>query len=224
MIELAGVDKAFGKRLVIDAITLTIMPGAVTALLGSNGAGKTTLLRLIAGLDRPDRGTVAVCGRAGVHLGPGAMDPRHTVWQHLRWLAVLGNVTSTRAEAVLAESGLMSRRSARIVELSTGWRQRLAIAGALLSDPSVLILDEPINGLDVAGVVWLRTLLRRLAKEGKTVVASSHALSEVLLSADRVVILDGGQVTAAGALFDLIPPGVDPRHWLEQTLCVSPGR
>lgn len=229
MIEIDCLAKSFDGRTVIDDLTLSIEPGTVTALLGRNGAAKTTLLRLIAGLDHSDRGTIAVCGRAvgaepyptrllGVHLGPEAMDPRLTVGRHLQWLGVLADTPKRRVAQVLAEVELSDQRNTRIATLSTGARQRLSIAGALLADPPVLIFDEPINGLDVPGIVWLRTLLRGLARAGKTILTTTHALSEVVAGADRIVVLERGKVTAAGALRDVVGPDVDPCAHLEAIL------
>lgn len=229
MIEVSRLHKRFGARQAIDTMTLTFPSATVTALVGLNGAGKTTLLRLIAGLDRADGGAVRVCGRdprsetrptrlLGVHIDPDAMDPRHTVWRHLKWLASLGGVGFERAEAMLAEVGLQAHRSERVAALSQGARQRLAIAAALLGDPAAVLFDEPLNGLDVSGIVWLRMLLRRLADQGKTVVIASHVLGEVVRTADRLVILNGGKLAAAGDLAEIVPAGADPRQWLEQTL------
>lgn len=229
MIEISRLDKRFGSCHAIDSVTATFPSGTVTALLGLNGAGKTTLLRLIAGLDHADGGTVTVCRRStrdelqptrllGVHIGPEAMDPRHTIWRHIAWLAALSGIETKRAEAVLNDAGLLANRGDRISELSLGARQRLAIAGALLSDPETVIFDEPLNGLDVPGIVWLRSLLGRLAGEGKTVVIASHLLGELVLTADRMLILDRGQVAAEGTFTDIVPADDEPRRWLERTL------
>ncbi len=174
MIETHSLIKSFGAKRALDDVTVTLPAGTVTALLGLNGAGKTTLLRLIAGLDRPDGGTVTVCGRkpfgdprlVGAHLGPDALDPRHTVTRHLRWLAALAGVNGTRVGQVLEETGLSSQRRDRIATLSLGARQRLAVAGVLLCRPRAVLFDEPLNGLDVPGIVWFRGLLRQLADAG----------------------------------------------------------
>ncbi|EKF25237.1 ABC transporter family protein [Mycolicibacterium hassiacum DSM 44199] len=226
MIETVGLTRHFGGRRAVSDVTATFPAGTVTALLGLNGAGKTTLLRLIAGLDRPDSGTVLVNGRPagsdprllGFHLGPDAMNPRHTVTRHLRWLAALSGVDAARVDTVLADTGLAERRRDRIDRLSLGMRQRVAIAGALLADPQALLFDEPLNGLDVPGIVWFRSLLRRLAEQGRTVVVATHLLGEVALTADRIVLLADGRVTESGDLDTLTPVGADPRDWLESTL------
>lgn len=226
MIETVGLTKSFGGRRALEEVTTEFPAASVTALLGLNGAGKTTLLRLVAGLISPDAGVIRVGGHApggdprrlGFHLGPEAMDPRHTVWRHLAWLAALADVEKSRIGEILAETGLRERQSERIGRLSLGARQRLAIAAALLADPQVLLFDEPLNGLDVPGIVWFRSLLRRLAAQGRTVVVATHLLGEVTLTADRIAVLGDGRLRAAGDLQQLAPAGADPRDWLETTL------
>lgn len=226
MIDMVGVTKTFGDHRAVHDVTVAFPAGSVTALLGLNGAGKTTMLRLMAGLDRPDQGTVTVCQRrpsgdpqlVGVHLGPEAGNPRHTVWRHLCWLAALAGIATARVGEVLDETGLRAVRSERIGSLSLGVRQRLAIAGALLCRPRALLFDEPLNGLDVPGVVWFRDLLRRLADAGCTVVVATHMLSEVLLTADRIAILDAGRLRLVDSLDDAIPADADGQEWLESEL------
>lgn len=229
MIQLEGLSKSYGRCRAVGDVTLSIPSGTVTGLLGLNGAGKSTLLRLIAGLETPDRGTVSVGGRCvrqvrdpmrlvGAHFGPALLDPRHTVLRHLRWLAALGGVDRAGVDTVLELADLTPLRARRIAGLSLGARQRVAIAGALLGDPEVLVLDEPVNGLDVPGIVWLRNLLRDLASRDRTVLIASHVLAEVVLSADRVVIMSGGGIAADGALDGLVPVGGDAREYLESVL------
>lgn len=230
MIETVGLTKAFasgsGGRRAVDDVSAEFPGGSVTALLGLNGAGKTTLLRLIAGLTRPDAGMVRIGGRPpggdprllGFHLGPDALSPHHTVWRHLSWLAALAGVDTARVEEVLVTTDLQDRRADRIDRLSLGVRQRLAIAGALLADPQALLFDEPLNGLDVPGIVWFRSLLRGLAEQGRTVVVATHLLSEVALTADRIAVLADGRLVIVGDLEHLTPPGVESREWLETTL------
>lgn len=226
MIETRSLTKAFGLHPAIDGVTTIFPAGSVTALLGLNGAGKTTMLQLLAGLAAPDAGSVTVGGRhpggdprlVAAHLGPGALHPRHTVERHLRWLAALAGVEAERVTEVLAAAGLVGSRTSRIGVLSLGIRQRVAIAGTLLCRPRVLLFDEPLNGLDVPGVLWFRDLLRTLSDDGCTVVVATHLLAEVELTADRVLMLDRGQVRMDGALHDLVPTGVVPRDWLESTL------
>ena len=226
MIETIELTKSFGGRRAVDGVTAKFPEGSVTALLGLNGAGKTTLLRLIAGLDRPDDGTVAVCRQRrtddprllGVHLGPDAMNPVHSVHRHLSWLAALSGISPARVEVILDEAGLIEQRSVRIGRLSLGARQRLAIVGALLGEPRALLFDEPLNGLDVPGIVWFRALLRRHAAAGCTVVIATHLLGEVTLTADRIALLVDGRLETLGALEQLTPVGEDTRDWLENTL------
>ncbi|GAT11865.1 ABC transporter ATP-binding protein [Mycolicibacterium novocastrense] len=226
MIEVVGLTKSFGPHRAIDDVTVTFPAGSVTALLGLNGAGKTTLLRVLTGLTRPDSGTISVCGRRpghdprvlGFHLGPTAMDPRHTVQRHLSWLAALSGIDGARLDEVLGEADLRAYRSTRIDRLSLGLRQRVAIAATLLADPQTLLFDEPLNGLDVPGIVWFRSLLRRLADQGRTVVVATHLLGEVALTSDHVAVLSHGRMQAAGALAQLTPTGADTREWLEATL------
>jgi ABC-2 type transport system ATP-binding protein len=226
MIATVDLTKAFGGIRAVDSVTADFPSGSVTALLGLNGAGKTTLLRLMAGLDRADAGAVTVCGRdprsdprlLGVHLGSDAMDLRHTVMRHMRWLASLAGVDRVRVEVVLADAGLLELGGVRIGRLSLGMRQRLAIAGTQLCAPRALLFDEPLNGLDVPGIIWFRTLLRRLANDGCTVVVATHLLGEVVLTADRIAVLVGGRMQAVGDLDQLTPRGADAREWLETTL------
>jgi ABC-2 type transport system ATP-binding protein len=234
VIHVGGVSKSYGRCRAVGDVTLSIPAGTVTGLLGLNGAGKSTLLRLIAGLDAPDRGTVTIDGLrlrdvrdpnrlVGAHFGPGALDTRHTVERHLRWLAALGGLEAGRVDTVLAMANLTALSNRRIAALSLGARQRLAIAGALLGDPEVLVLDEPVNGLDVPGIVWLRHLLRDLASRGRIVIIASHLLAEVVLTADRVVIMSAGEIAVDGSLADVVPFGVDPREHLEQQLTSGVG-
>ncbi|MFV8050022.1 ABC transporter ATP-binding protein [Mycobacterium sp. 48b] len=229
MIEVCELTKAFAGVPALAGVTASFPPGTVTALLGLNGAGKTTLLRVIAGLERPDGGTVTLCGKQidgraepmqvlGVHLDPTVMDPRHTARRHLSWLAALGGIARERIDEVLVQVGLAGLRPRPIAKLSMGARQRLAIAGALLAQPPVLIFDEPVNGLDVPGIAWLRVLLRQLAADGCTVVVASHLLGEVALTADRLLVMEQGRVAAAGRLDEIVPPGSDPREHLEALL------
>lgn len=229
MIEVRGLTKVFGNTPALTDVSASFPAGTVTGLLGLNGAGKTTLLRVIASLQRADSGTVTLCGNPiggsaepmrmlGVHFDPMAMDPRHTARRHLSWLAALGDIARGRIDDVLALVGLAELRHRRIAQLSMGARQRLAIASALLAEPRALIFDEPVNGLDVPGIVWLRELLRQLAADGRTVVVASHLLGEVALTADRLLVMNRGRVAAAGSLEEILPAGADPRQHLEALL------
>jgi ABC-2 type transport system ATP-binding protein len=229
MIEIERLSKRFGATRAIDDISLTVPAGAVTTVLGLNGAGKSTLLRLIAGFEQPDLGQIRICGKSlprerdpmqllGMQFAAAAMDPRHTVSRQLRWLAALGGIGSATVAAVLDRIGLTASGATKIGALSDGARQRLGIGCALLGDPQVLIFDEPANALDVAGIVWLRNLLRDLASDGRTVVQASHLLGEVVLTTDRVVMIADGRIVADGPLSQTVPDGVDARTHLEQAL------
>lgn len=229
MIEVCGLTKSFAGVPALAEVTASFPPATVTGLLGLNGAGKTTLLRVIAGLERPDSGTVTLCGKRidgraepmrmlGVHFDQTAMDPRHTAHRHLSWLAALGDIARGRIDEVLVQVGLAGLRHRRIAQLSMGARQRLAIASALLAEPPVLIFDEPVNGLDVPGIAWLRDLLHQSASDGCTVVVASHLLGEVALTADRLLVMEQGRVAAAGSLDEIVPSGADPREHLETLL------
>lgn len=221
MIGVSRLGKRFGARAALEDVSVTFPAGTVTALLGLNGAGKTTLLRVIAGLERPDAGTVTVTGSLGVHIDPAGLDPRHTVWRHLTWRAALIGLPPDAVRAALTRAAMFDHRHRRIADLSLGARQRLAIAGALLGEPDAVIFDEPLNGLDVPGILWFRSLLRHLAGDGMSVVLATHLLGEVVHTADRVVLLQDGRVGLAGAVTDLVPTGSDPQHWLEQTLVAA---
>ncbi|BBX15914.1 multidrug ABC transporter ATP-binding protein [Mycolicibacterium duvalii] len=221
MIEVCSLGKRFGTRPAVDDISVTFPAGTVTALLGLNGAGKTTLLRLIAGLERPDRGTVTLAGPLGVHIDPAGLDPRHTVWRHLTWRAALTGLPTDAVRAALTQARMFDHRHRRIADLSLGARQRLAIAGALLGDPDALIFDEPLNGLDVPGILWFRDLLRCLADDGRCVVLATHLLGEVVHTADRATILRDGRIAFSGSLADLVPGDTDRQRWLEQTLMAA---
>lgn len=211
MIEVAGLTKSFRGRGVLRGIDHTFADGRLTYLLGLNGAGKSTLLRCIAGVTRPDAGAVRIDGRApaafeapvrhlGMHLSADAFTPGHSARRHLRWLAALGGVPAGRADALLEEVGLAPVADRSVGGFSLGMRQRLGIASALVGNPRTLLLDEPLNGLDVAGVLWMRGLLRQWAAEGRCVVVASHALSEVERTADEVVMIEDGRIVAAGAV------------------------
>jgi len=207
-VSLTGLTKRFGPRVVVDDLTCTIGPG-VTGFLGPNGAGKTTTLRMLLGLVRPTAGAATIGGRAYAQLpDPGRVvgalleaegfHPGRSARNHL---AVLSR-DAARVEAVLDEVGLSADAGRRVGGYSLGMRQRLGLAGALVGDPEVLVLDEPGNGLDPAGLAWLRSLLRDLAAQGRTIIVSSHVLAEVAQVADRVVILDAGVLRFAGAVGD----------------------
>jgi ABC-2 type transport system ATP-binding protein len=210
-IELNGLTKSFGGVLAVDEVSAVALPGQVTALLGPNGAGKTTTLRMLLGLVAPDRGTATFDGRrydelpdpvrqVGAVLEASGYHPGRTALDHLRVLATASGLSQDAPGRVLAETGLAADARRRVGQFSLGMRQRLGLAAAMLGDPAVLVLDEPTNGLDPPGVRWLRGYLRRLADEGRTVLLSSHALSEVELTADHVLVLAQGRLLRSSTL------------------------
>ena len=208
MIELSGLTKSFGRTRAVDDLTCTIEPGVVTGFLGPNGAGKTTTMRLILGLDRPTSGTATIGGRryrdlpdplraVGALLDATQVHPGRSARNHLRWIAAANGIPVTRVDEVLDVVGLESVADQSAGTLSLGMGQRLGIAVALLGDPSVLLFDEPVNGLDPEGIRWVRTLMRALAAEGRTVFVSSHLLAEMANTADRLVVIGRGKLIAA---------------------------
>ncbi|MET9227520.1 ATP-binding cassette domain-containing protein [Lentzea sp. NPDC003310] len=214
MLTAWGLTKAYEGRTVVDQVGFELQPGTVTAFLGPNGAGKSTTLRMITGLTRPDRGQATVAGRpftawpnpshvAGVLLDAAAVHPGRSGRGHLRMAASLSGVPARRADEVLEMLGLADAATRKIGKYSLGMRQRLGIAHALLPDPPLLVLDEPINGLDPEGIRAVRNLLRGHASRGGTVLLSSHVLSEVDQTADRVLVIGGGRIVADGPLATL---------------------
>ncbi|MDX2295929.1 MULTISPECIES: ABC transporter ATP-binding protein [Streptomyces] len=209
-IEIKNLTKEYGGRTTtraVDDLTFRVEPGRVTGFLGPNGAGKSTTMRLVLGLDRPTSGTATVGGRlyttldeplrtVGALLDAQAAHPSRTGRDHLRFLAASNGLPARRVDEVLAETGLDPAARRRIRGYSLGMRQRLGIAAALLGDPRVLMLDEPANGLDPEGIVWIRELLRRLAAEGRTVLVSSHLMNETATFADHLVVLGRGRLLA----------------------------
>ena len=207
MIEVRGLTKRYGDVAAVDDLTFDVRPGLVTGFLGPNGAGKSTTMRMVLGLDRPSAGQALVGGRelatvaeplrhVGALLDPGAVHPGRSGRDHLRVAARTAGLPSRRVEEVLELVGLGKAARRRVKGYSLGMRQRLGIAGALLADPPVLLFDEPVNGLDLDGVRWVRGLLRRLADDGRTVLYSSHLMSEVQQTADRLVIIGRGRLIA----------------------------
>jgi ABC-2 type transport system ATP-binding protein len=209
-VSVTGLTKRFGAVPAVHDLSFDVPPG-VTGFLGPNGAGKTTTLRMLLGLVRPTAGTATIGGRryadlphpqrvVGAVLEAGGFHPGRRAREHLLILARLAGVPDRRVDAVLDEVGLAGDARRRVGGYSLGMRQRLGIASALLGDPEVLVLDEPGNGLDPAGMAWLRALLRDLAAQGRTIIVSSHVLAEVVQIADRVVIVTGGELRYAGPL------------------------
>ena len=213
MIDLTGVTKYYGARPVLDDLSFTVRPGVVTGFLGPNGSGKTTTARVLLGLTDADQGTATVNGRryselrhplreVGALVDPGGVDPKRTALEHLRWLAAANRLPRSRAEEVLAMVGLHSVAGRKVGGFSLGMRQRLGIAAALIGDPPVVLLDEPINGLDPEGIQWIRRFTRDLAAEGRTVFLSSHLMSEMAMTASELVVIGRGQLIAAESIRD----------------------
>ncbi|MFB7798994.1 ABC transporter ATP-binding protein [Isoptericola sp. NPDC056134] len=207
MIEAHGLTKRYGPKLAVDDVTFTVQPGVVTGFLGPNGAGKSTTMRMIMGLDRPTAGNVTVNGspypqhgrplaEVGALLEAKAAHPGRTARQHLLALAATHGIAPSRVDEVIELTGLSAVARKRVGGFSLGMGQRLGIAVALLGDPRTLILDEPVNGLDPEGVLWVRNLARFLAGEGRTVFLSSHLMSEVALTADHVIVIGRGRILA----------------------------
>ena len=218
VIEVCGLTKRFGQVLAVDRLSFEVEPGTVTGFLGSNGAGKTTTLRMLLGLIRPDAGTATINGRpyrdledplhqVGAVLEASSFHPGRTARNHLRIQAMVGQADPSRIDDVLGLVELDGAADRRVRGFSLGMRQRLGLATALLTDPDLLILDEPANGLDPEGVRWLRDLLRGLAAEGSTVLVSSHILAEVAQTVDSVVILDRGHLVTQSSLAELTAGG-----------------
>jgi len=214
MIEARGLTKRFGSRLAVDALSFDVRPGRVTGFLGPNGSGKSTTMRLILGLDHPDAGHAAIGGRryrdlgwplreVGALLEARAWHPGRTARSHLAALAASNGIGRRRVDEVLGMAGLAEVAGQRTGKFSLGMAQRLGIAAALLGDPPVLLLDEPVNGLDPAGIRWIRDLLRTLAAQGRTVFVSSHLISEMALMAEHVVVIGRGRLLADAPVADL---------------------
>ena len=206
-IELRGLTKRFGRSTVVDDLSFRVEPGRVTGFLGPNGAGKSTTLRMILGLDTPTAGTALVGGRpyrslsrplamVGALLEAGDVHPARRARDHLAWLAASNELPAGRVDEVLERTGLTPAAGKRVGAFSLGMRQRLGIAAALLGDPPILLLDEPVNGLDPEGVRWIRTLMRTMAAEGRTVLVSSHLMSETAVTADHLVVIGRGRLLA----------------------------
>ena len=214
MIEVADLTKRFGATLAVDDLSFSVEPGRITGFLGPNGAGKSTTMRAILGLVRPTAGRTAVLGRpyseledpvrrVGVLLETFDAHPGRTGRNHLRVLALAGGIPRSRVDEVLALVDMSTAARRRVKGYSLGMRQRLGLAAALLGDPEVLVLDEPANGLDPQGIRWLRDFLRSLATEGRTILVSSHVLSEVAQTVDDVVIIHRGSLVQQAAMAEV---------------------
>ncbi|WP_405660072.1 ATP-binding cassette domain-containing protein [Streptomyces sp. NBC_01166] len=206
-IDVHELTKDYGPTRAVDQLTFSVRPGRVTGFLGPNGAGKSTTMRLVLGLDRPTAGTATIGGRAYASLGSplrrvGALldaqaaHGSRTARDHLLTLAVSNGIAESRADEVLEETGLAAVARRRIKTFSLGMRQRLGIAGALLGEPDVVMLDEPSNGLDPEGIIWIRELMRGMAREGRTVLVSSHLMNETSSFADHLIVLGRGRLLA----------------------------
>jgi ABC-2 type transport system ATP-binding protein len=215
VIELAGLTKVFGRTRAVDDLTCSVEPGMVTGFLGPNGAGKTTTMRLVLGLDHPTAGTATIEGKryrdlkdplrtVGALLDARQAHPNRSARNHLRWIAASNRIAATRVDEVLDMVGLTSVAGKTAGTLSLGMSQRLGIAAALLGDPPVLLFDEPVNGLDPEGIRWVRTLMRTLADQGRTVFVSSHLLAEMANTADRLVVIGKGKLIASTTVAEFV--------------------
>lgn len=222
MISIEHLSKRFGSTVAVDDLSFVVSPGSVTGFLGPNGAGKTTTMRLILGLDAPTAGSVTVNGtryvehrfplhEVGALLDAKALHGGRTAFDHLSCLAKSNGIGSKRVREVLEIVGLTDVARKRAGTFSLGMGQRLGIAGALLGDPGILMFDEPVNGLDPEGIVWIRTLLRALAAEGRTVFVSSHLMSEMALTATRLIVVGRGRLIADATVDEVVARG---RQWV----------
>jgi ABC-2 type transport system ATP-binding protein len=218
VIRASSLTKRYGSTVAVDDLSFDVLPGQVTGFLGPNGSGKSTTMRLIMGLDGPDAGTVTVNGRrfrdlpwplheVGALLESKAIHPGRSAYNHLWMLAQTNGIRRARVDEVLDLVGLTDVARRRAGKFSLGMTQRLGIAAALLGDPEVLLFDEPVNGLDPEGILWVRTLLRRLAGEGRTVFVSSHLMSEMALTAEHVVVIGRGRLIADEPVAELLAQG-----------------
>lgn len=215
MIKARGLTKRYGDKTAVDGVSFEVMPGRVTGFLGPNGAGKSTTMRMLVGLDRPTAGTVTVNGKpyaahaaplreVGVLLDAGAVHPGRSAYQHLRAMAATHAIGNRRVREVIEMTGLDTVADKRVGGFSLGMGQRLGIAAALLGDPHTVILDEPVNGLDPEGVKWVRTMVRHLAGEGRTIFISSHLMSEMAQTADHLLVIGRGRIITAGPIDEVI--------------------
>jgi len=215
MITAHALTKRYGSATAVDHLTFEVQPGVVTGFLGPNGSGKSTTMRMVMGLDVPDSGSTLIDGKpygelswplrqVGALLDAKAFHPARTARNHLRWLALSNDIPLGRVDEVLDQVGLSSVANRRVGKFSLGMSQRLGIAAALLGDPAVLLFDEPVNGLDPEGIRWVRHFLRAMAAEGRTVFVSSHLISEMALTADRLVVIGRGRLIAETSVDDFV--------------------
>jgi ABC-2 type transport system ATP-binding protein len=214
-IEVSGLRKRFGPTMALDGMSFTVQPGQVTGFVGPNGAGKSTTMRVILGLDAPDEGHALVGGRRyaqlphpmrylGSLLDASALQPSRSARNHLLWLACSQGLPSCRVSEVIEQAGLQAVARRKTGGFSLGMRQRLGIAAAMLGDPLILMLDEPFNGLDPEGIVWMRGFLRSLSRQGRAVLVSSHLMSELQDTADHLVVVGRGRVISDTSVADLV--------------------
>ena len=227
-IEVSGLRKRFGPTLALDGMSFTVEPGQVAGFVGPNGAGKSTTMRVILGLDSADAGSALIGGQpyaslrhplshVGSLLDAGALQPSRSARNHLLWLAHSQGLGASRVDEVVEQAGLGSAIRRKAGGYSLGMRQRLGIAAALLGDPPVLMLDEPFNGLDPEGIVWIKGFLRKLAAQGRAVLVSSHLMSELQDTADHLVVVGRGHVIADTSVADLIATASSGRVTLRTT-------
>jgi ABC-2 type transport system ATP-binding protein len=214
-IEVTGLRKRFGPAVALDGMTFTVAPGKVTGFVGPNGAGKSTTIRVILGLDTPEEGQALVGGHSyqqlrhplrhvGALVDAAALQPSRSGRNHLLWMARSQKMTTSRVDEVIELVGLTSAARRKAGGFSLGMRQRLGIAAAMLGDPAVLILDEPFNGMDPEGIIWIRRFLRSLAAEGRAVLVASHLMGELQDMADQVVVIGRGKVLADATVDELV--------------------
>ncbi|SDK87630.1 ABC-2 type transport system ATP-binding protein [Nonomuraea maritima] len=219
MIEVIGLTRRFGRSAAVDDLSFTVNPGKITGFLGPNGAGKTTTLRIILGLDRPTTGRATVNGvpyrtldrpltHVGALLDASAVQGGRRADQHLQWLARTNGISFRGINGLLETVGLGDAGRRRVGGLSLGMKQRLGVAAALLGDPEVLLLDEPLNGLDPEGIRWMRGLLKSLAAEGRTVLVSSHLMHEMAVTADHLIVIGRGRLLADTEITQFVRPGM----------------
>ncbi|MGO9077702.1 MAG: ABC transporter ATP-binding protein [Streptosporangiaceae bacterium] len=215
MIEVRELTKRFGTKIAVDHLSFTVEPGRVTGFLGPNGAGKSTTMRLILGLDRPQEGTTTIDGRqyrdlpdplrtVGALLEAKSVHSGRSARNHLLFLAQSQRIPASRVDEVLALVGLQDVAGKRAGSFSLGMSQRLGIAAAMLGDPAVLLLDEPVNGLDPEGVLWIRNLMKQLAADGRTILVSSHLMNEMAVTADHLIVIGRGRLIADASTQDVI--------------------
>jgi ABC-2 type transport system ATP-binding protein len=227
-IEVSGLKKRFGPTLALDGMTFTVQPGQVTGFVGPNGAGKSTTMRVILGLDAAEEGTALIGGRPyasirrpmshiGSLLDAGALQPSRSARNHLLWLAHSQGLTARRVDEVIEHAGLTAAARRRAGGYSLGMRQRLGIAAAMLANPAAIMLDEPFNGMDPEGIVWMRGYLRSLAAEGRAVLVSSHLMSELQDTADHLVVVGRGSVIADTTVASLLAAASGDRVTLRTT-------